>query len=893
MAEYRRPDPEEILAKIRSAEPEGAGASLKIFFGMCAGVGKTYAMLEEARSARAGGIDVVVATAETHGRPETEALLEGLPRLRPRTVNYRGVELEELDVDAIVERRPAIVLVDELAHTNAPGSRHAKRWQDVQELLERGITVWTAINVQHIESLADVVEDLSGVQVRERVPDTVIDRADEIRLIDAAPEELRRRLAEGKVYTGDASRIAADNFFRARNLGALREMALRYAARTAERRLRAYARVEASLGPRGYGEGVILVGVGPSPSSANLVRWARRSAYALRSSWVAVHVDDGRVIRPDEAVRLEANLALARKLGAETIVVQASGIAEAIVDTAHSRGASMIVIGRSGLSRLGFLPHRPTVSDRIVRDAGPVDVVVVQDTKLERGPPHSGRVRRFFAAPPREYAAIAAVFALITGAGWFLTPIIGHRAMSFIYLAAILGLSFVARPGPLAGFAVLSALTLDYLFIEPRFTLYINTVEDILLFAIYFLVAFVTGSLVARLRANSRILEERETRTSFLLRAAERLAECRTAHAAADEAAALAREHFETEASVFVAMEDIDAQAEGEVLIGDSGWEDRDRAAAEWSFRERRIAGSGSDTLASARYRCFPVSLGERSAGVIALVPPEGHPWRFSDDVLMLSLAHTLALVVERERSEARSRAAALELESERLSTVLLDTVSHELRTPLTTITGSLSALKDEDLAKRPGPRRDLVAGALDAAGRLDRIVEDILSMSRLESGALRLSLEVVDLVDLANDALEGARPAIADRRVDLVVAEDARPVRVDAALVARLGANLLRNAARYSIPASPVTFALEEEGRDFVLRVRDRGPGVPDAELETIFERFKRGGKVPAGGLGLGLAICRGIALAHGGTIEARNLREGGFEVRALFPSCVVEPSA
>lgn len=863
---------------------------LKVFFGMCAGVGKTWAMLEDARAAKARGIDLVLGYVETHGRPDTGALLQGLETIPPRAIDYRGMVLEEPDFDAIVARRPGIVIIDELAHSNAPGSTHVRRWQDILELLERGISVWTALNVQHVESLADVVEDLTGVAIRERVPDTVLDRADELRLIDLPPADLARRLAEGKVYEGEGARKAAAGFFKERNLGALRELALRFAARAAERRLRTYARAESQLAPKDFADGRILVAVGSSPSSAYLVRWARRAAWALKATWLAVHIDSGPGLGEADSARLEANLALARGLGAETLVVQSEDIAGALVQTAKRQSASMIVIGRSGLSRLGLLPRRATVPDRIVREAGPIAVAVVQDAITPRRDLTLAGARQILKAPPRQYALLGAIFLLLVAGGSLLSPLVGYRAIALLYLAAVLGLSFVASPGPVAFLAVLSALTLNFLFIPPRFTLRIDSVEDLILFAAYFLVAFVTSALVTRLRTKEGYLKEREGRLSFLFQAAERLAACRNVDDAASVAADIVEEHFEAPAAVLV------TDAGGrlrEVAAGQAAamLDSRELAAAAYALKEGKVCGHGSEALPSARLRFIPALFQEESSGVIGIRPQEDRPWRRSDDNLVLSLGRTLALIIEREKAESRCRAAALELESDRLSRVLLDSVSHELRTPLTTITGSLSALTDERLATSPEARHDLIQGALEASARLDRIVEDILSMSRIESGSLCLSRSLVDLEDLARDAILSVGPELEPSRVRVLIPEGSRPASLDFGLSSRLLCNLLRNSARYAPSTSPVSLSFREEGRDLIVEVADRGPGVAEAELATVFERFRRGRKAGGPGLGLGLAICRGIALAHGGSLEAHNAPQGGLRITWVLPGCLEPP--
>jgi two-component system sensor histidine kinase KdpD len=886
-AEGRRPL--DILARIREAEGEKGRATLRVFFGMCAGVGKTWAMLEEARGARAGGRDIVIGLIETHGRPETEALVGDLERLPPRVVDYRGLGLSELNVEAVLAREPEIVIVDELAHSNAPGSLHVKRYQDVFEILDHGISVWTALNVQHVESLADVVEDLAGTRVAERVPDTVLERAGEIRLIDVAPEDLTRRLAEGKVYGAEGGRAAAAGFFKPRTLGALRELALRFVAGAAERRLRAYAREESLLAPSAYSEGRILVAVSPSPSSAWLVRWARRTAWSLKAAWVAVHVDSGRELSEEDARRLEANLALARTLGAETAVVKSGDVAEAILSEARSRSVTMIVLGRSGLSRLGFLPRRATVPDRLLREAGPIAVTVVEDATLPRRDLTLPAARRFFAAPGRHWSLLVLSFAALVALGSLLSPVLDYRGIALIFLSAILGLSFIVEPGPVALLAVLSALALNFFFIPPFYTFAIASIGDLILFATYFLVAFVTSGLVARLKANDRLLAEREGSAAFLFQAAERLAACRSAAEAAEAAASLVEEHYGTRAAVFVA----EAAATSPQCRGGRAAElidAKEEAAASYAFRARRICGAGSDSLAAAALRYLPAVLGEAASGVIGLVLPEGRAWKRSDDGLLLSLGRTLAFVVERELSERRSREALLELESGRLSKLLLDSVSHELRTPLTTITGSVSALMDESLASQSGPRGLLLEGALAAAERLNRIVEDILSMSRIESGSLRLALSLVDLEDLAAEARDAAGSELSEAALLVHFPQKPRPARLDLGLAAHLVGNLLRNAARYSPPGGRVVLAFEEEGADLTIRVADSGPGVEEDELGSIFERFKRGRTALRGGLGLGLAICRGIALAHGGSILARNRSEGGLEVVATIPSCVAE---
>ena len=887
MADERsRPDPDELLSRVEGAEDMEKRATLKIFLGMSAGVGKTYAMLQEAKAARAQGIDVVLGLVETHGRPDTDAVLAGLELFPKRRIEYKGIQLEELDLDGLVERRPEVAVIDELAHENAQGSRHVKRWQDVEELLDKGISVWTAVNIQHLESYADVVEELTGAPVRERVPDTVFDRADEVRLIDIAPEDLIRRLEEGCVYTGDSSRAALENFFTPMNLGALREITLRYATRAASRKLTAYARAdhegpsEASLGER------ILVAVGSAPNSAHIIRWARRTAYALRADWIALNVETGVPMRGDDRKRLEDNLELARRLGAEVIVARGSDVPKAVVEIARSKEVSMIVVGRSGLRALGA-PRRSSISERIMREAAPIDIALVQDSGTQAKERPFARLRRTFGAPPKEYAFLAAAFAVLVGLGELVAPLVGYRGLAFVFLAAVLGLSLVASPGPVAILAIVSALALNFFFIPPLYTLSIGSPEDWLLFAVYFLVAFETSSLVSRVRSRESLLRERERTASFLFGASQVLSDSHSVEEAAAAASNLIKAHFGAEA--FILVDNGDGRLSRPTESGEaSDLPDRDFDVASYAYAERAVCGARTGTLPSAQYHYVPAFSGEEAVGVIGVhVPPEA-VWTRASDELLQSLGRTLALAVLRRRSDERSRDASIRLESERLGGILLDSVSHELRTPLTAITGALSALGDEELASKPETRRDLVANALEQSDALNGVVEDLLSLSRIEAGILRLKRAWVDLPELAAGGVDRAGSELSARRVEIVAADDATAF-VDATLVARLAANLLRNAARYSPSQEPIVFRLEErtaQGGDALsLCVRDHGPGLPPEELSTVFDKFARGRDAKGKGLGLGLAICKGIAEAHGGSIMAKNAVGGGLEIEAILP--------
>jgi two-component system sensor histidine kinase KdpD len=544
----------------------------------------------------------------------------------------------------------------------------------------------------------------------------------------------------------------------------------------------------------------------------------------------------------------------------------------------------MIVVGRSGLSRLGLGMRRATVTDRIMQDAAPIDIALVQDSGAAAAERPFARLKRVFSAPKRQYAFLAAAFAVLTILAELFVPALGYRSVALLYLAAVLGLSFVARPGPVALLALISALALDFFFIPPLYTFTITALQDWVLFAVYFLVAFVTGSLVSRVHSREALLRDREGAASFLFGAAQLLSECSSVEAAAEAAARLAEDKFGTEAAIFVddGLGDLDPLPRGKAA---PRIDEREFDVAAYAFVERSTCGAQTDTLPSAHLRYVPASAGEKASGVIGLAIPEGRLWTRADDNLLQSLGRTLALSVERFRSESRSRKAVLQLESERLGGILLDSVSHELRTPLTTITGSLSALRDDALAEKAEPRHAILTNALEAADRLDDVVEDLLGLSRMESGMLVLNRRAVDLSDLARAAVDRAGPELASRGMDISTLTEGGPAMVDPALSARLAANLLRNAARYSPPGTPIEFSLEATKGELAIRVRDRGPGIPEPELASLFAKFKRGSDATGPGLGLGLAICKGIAEAHGGSIKASNVSGGGLEVEALLP--------
>ena len=865
----QRPDPDALLASLQREEARARRGHLKVFLGMCPGVGKTYAMLRAAQQERAGGAAVVVGVVETHGRTETEALLAGLTVIPRRQIDYRGAILTETDLEAVLARRPKLALMDELAHTNAPGSRHTKRWQDVVELLEAGIDVYTTLNVQHLESRADAVRQITGVTVHETVPDSVLDLADELELLDLTPETLRERLREGKVYLGERAAAAQENFFRESNLTALRELALRFTAERVDRQLREMRAGTTRQTVWRSGER-LLVAVGASPFSTQLVRWTRRLAAAQGAPWIAVHIEGSTALPEEPQRRLDANLALARELGAEIVVTHDDDVATALVRTALRHNATQIVIGKPRIRRWLDLVRGGTLVDRLIRLGGNIDIYVVPaETDRPRRPLFT--FERPLRSSPREYATAAALVALITLPS-LLLPADTYLAIGLVYLLGVIILSLRVGRGPVLAAGVLSALTWDFLFIPPRFTFYISKIEDVTLFGTYFVVALVTGHLTSRIRAQALHERRREERATALFELTRSLAEARTLDDAVFAALRQADALFGARTALL-----LDNRSGGTVphYAGSFALDGKERGVADWVFLNRRPAGRFTDTLPGSSAFYLPLVREGQAVGVLGIAPGPDRILTLAQRDLFEAFARQLALSVERESLREAGEREKLLAESDKLHRVLLDSVSHELRTPLAVITGSLENLSTPDETLRAS----LIAEARIAARRLNRLVGNLLDQTRLESGTLKPRLDWCDARDLVNAAVDGVRDALARHPLEISLPDDMPPVRADFALLEQSLANLLLNATRHTPPGTKVflTAGLERSRQRVFFTIADHGPGFPLAMKERLFKKFERGDAAKAGGLGLGLSIVRGFVVAQGGDVVVGENPGGG----------------
>src|SRR5882762_10279501 len=777
MSEAERPDPDEILARMKREETAASRGKLKIFFGMSPGVGKTYAMLQAAQQKLQQGTEVVIGIVETHGRKETEALTEGMPILPRSQLEYRGTKLEEMDLDAILTWHPGLAVVDELAHTNAPGSRHPKRYQDVIELLDAGISVYTTLNVQHVASRSDTVRQISGITISETVPDSVLDLADEIVLVDLTPEQLRGRLAEGKVYLGERAEWAAKNFFRESNLTALREMALRLVAEHVDRDLRDIMSEEKIVGPWKSSDR-LLVAVSASPYSERLIRYTRRLAASMEASWIVANIEQPRPLSQEEQTRLTRYLALARQLGAEVISTPGRDIGEALLRIARQHNVTQIVIGKPLGSRwTSFLKRDPL--RWLMRNSGNIDIHMIPAD--ESAPPWRGETieERLARAPWRDFGLALAIVAIVTAFSLSVFDYTGYWAVSLFYLLAVVLAATTLRRWPTLFLAALSALLWDFLFIPPRFTVYITHLHDFLMFGAYFIIALVIGHLATKLREREQSERRREERATALYRLTRSLAASRDLDEALPKVLALIKETLQADAAVWLRDEDGLSCHRASTFAPSS----KDESVAVWAFQKKQSAGRSTETLPDAEALHVPLVTGDRAEGVLT-VRLANLP-TIEQRELLDAFAAQLALFVNKERALEESRAAQVARQSQKLQKTLFDSVSHELKTPLAAISAAL---------QQPQPDR---AELQQAVWRLTRTVDHLLDATRLESGLLQPAREWCDPGELLREAV--ALSGLKESAIKLSVAKDLPTIWVDAHLIEQALGALISNAVAHA----------------------------------------------------------------------------------------------
>jgi len=879
----RRPDPDALLEHVRAEEARARRGQLKVFFGASPGVGKTFTMLEAAIARRTGGLDVVVGLVETHGRQETRRLLEGFEILPRRKMEYRGTTLEEFDLDAALARRPALLILDELAHSNAPGSRHAKRWQDLNELLAAGIDVYTTINVQHLESLNDIVAQITGVSVRETVPDSVFDQADEVELVDVTPDVLQQRLREGKVYVPDQAANALERFFRKGNLIALRELALRRTAERVDAQMQGYMLAEGIRETWPAGER-LLVCVGPNPATARIIRAARRIAARLRADWVAVYVETPahpRLSRTDQDA-VAQNLRLAEQLGAQAVTLSGHRVSEEVLAYARDHNVTRIMVGKPTHSRWRDR-IRGSILDEVVRGSGAIDVYVVTGDSDEGRP--RPVLRPAAAARARDYAEGVGIVLVVTGLSLLLRSHVQTIDIAMVYLLGVVVVSSRLGQGPSLVASLLGIAIFDFCFVPPYFTFAVSDARYLLTFGVMLVIAVVMSRLTTRIREQAEGSREREERTAALYAMSRDLAVARKEDDIVRTGVRHLRNTFNSDVALLVA--DSDGRVGLHRAVEGAGLDDKELSVAQWVFDHGERAGVGTSTLPAARWLYLPLRVSERAVGVVAVRPDD--PRRFQDPVrrqLLETFAGQVAGSLDRVRLAAASQRARLETEAERLRTSMLSSLSHDLRTPLAGIERAASTMLEDGSGPGAEGRRELARGILEDSRRMNRLVANLLDMVRLESGALEVQREWQPLEEVIGLALIRLGDRLGGHQVVTNVPSDLPPVLIDGLLIEQVLINLVENALEFAPEGTPIEISARAAPQAVTVEVADRGPGIPSGEESRIFEKFYRTREqAPGGGAGLGLTISRGIVTAHGGRIWAENRPGGGAVFRFTLP--------
>ncbi|MDR3514763.1 MAG: sensor histidine kinase KdpD [Azospirillaceae bacterium] len=866
-----RPSPDALLEQ---AKTDSRGR-LKIFLGAAPGVGKTYAMLTAGQSRRREGLDIVVGVAETHGRRETEALVRGLEIVPRRAIEYRGLPLQEMDLDAILKRKPKLVLVDELAHTNIPGSRHPKRYQDVEELLDAGIDVYSTLNIQHLESLNDVVARIANVRVRETIPDSVLQKAAEIEVIDLAPQELLQRLNEGKVYVPEQARRAMHHFFSPGNLTALRELALRHAAERVDEQMLSYMRTHAIQGPWPTRER-IMVCVGGDPAAARLVRTAKRTAERRNAPWLAVYVETHRHRNLSEEAkdRTSSALRLAEQLGGETAVLIGEDITQELIGCARARNVSMIIVGKPRRSRWRAMLRRSLPDDLLAR-ARPFDILVVSGddgekpakvARLERSIERSGWV---------PYALAALGVAGATAIAWVVQQIFDLPNASPLYLLIVLLIAIRFGLWPSIAASALSFIGYNALFTEPAFSFNFGHQQPVFAIVFFLLVAVISSNLSTRLRNQVDASKRSARRTANLYDFSRKIAGAANFD---DVLWAVVYHVAATLQGRALILMQRDAQLE--IVAGYPPEDQLDAAAAaaaDWTWRQGKPAGRGSSTLPSSAWLFLPLRTVRGPVGVLG-VQIEGKDKLLSPEQsrLLDALADQAAVALERSQLAADIEHARIQAEAERMRGALLSSISHDLRTPLAAITGTATNLAGLWESYDDATRQHLVQSIRDQAERLNRFVQNLADMTRLGTGALSPKREWIEVSAIVASALQRIRKRTEGHAITVDIGSPLPLIHVDYMLIEQVLINILDNACKFSPPNGPIVIRAQSADGRVLLRVFDRGTGIPEAERERVFDMFYRVNAGDGRSNGLGLAICRGIVEAHGGTVTAESGENG-----------------
>lgn len=880
-----RPDPDKLLSLVTADANFEHRGKLKVFLGMAAGVGKTYAMLKAAHQAKAKGVDVVVGFVETYGRNETAEQLQGLEVLPRLKVLYKGVALEELDLDAVLRRKPQLVIIDELAHTNATGSRHAKRYLDILEVINSGIDVYTTVNIQHLQSRADTVHQITGVAIRETVPDSIFDQADEIILIDIPPEELLKRLKEGRIYPKERAEIAETHFFQKGNLTALREMALRLAAERVDRDLRDYKQLH-GVDEAWKSSDRLAVAIFASPYSETLIKWTRRLADSMHASWIGVYVDTDQPISETEKTLLAKNISLVHQLGGEVITTRDDDPVNGILRVARQNNVTQIVIGKSKRGILTNLIKGGSIDHRLLRSSGDIDVYVMSASSYSSEEVSHLKSSRQFTFPFKESGMIFAI-ALFA---WFLAsalkPLLGYLAVGFIFLIMVSLSGLFLNWLSVFVLSVLLVLIHNFFFIPPRYTFMIHRPEDILMLVMFFLTAAITGRLTSRLKVKEKHLRDREERTLALYALTRELAKAPSIEEVASFGVNMLRKTVGFKIALFL---DRGGHGQDRLVLhpaSDFYPSEQDRAVAIWVLSHHQPAGKTTETLAAAEGYYLPLLGKHEALGVIGIQIANIKKLDADKNHLFETFVHLIAAAMERESFHEQAKILRIMEESQKLYKTLLDSVSHELNTPLAAIKGSASALLDETVGQNHGAVQNLSQEIFYGATRLQRFVENLLDMSRIESEVITPKTAPCSSSEIISSVLRELSLEIGERPIEVSFESDLPDLLCDPILTEQAIANIVQNALIYSPKTAPIEINSFCSAKRGVIRVRDHGAGLPVNEPERIFEKFYRAHPKHPGGVGLGLSIAKRLIELQQGSVSAHNHSEGGAVFDIFLPT-------
>jgi two-component system sensor histidine kinase KdpD len=880
-----RPDPDELLAQVKVEEEQKKRGKLKIFLGYAPGVGKTYTMLEAAHTQKKD-TDVVAAIVETHGRVETEALLEGLEIIPRRQVAYRGIKLKEMNLDAVLARHPQLALVDELAHENAPGSRHPKRYQDIEELLEAGIDVYTTLNIQHIESGRSVVAQITGIWVREAVPDSFVDSATEIEIVDLPPEELLKRLKEGKVYLTEQIARATEEYFRKGNLMALRELAMRNAAKHVDEQTLAYMKTHAIQGPWPSGER-LLVCVSSSPAGTRVVRNARRLAYQLGAEWFVIYVETpGAHLSPDQQTRLTSTLRMAERMGAKVATITGSSVVNAVTEFTGKNNITKIIVGKSQKTWWRRLYGRSIVNQLMSRSEH-FDVYVIGG-RGESPPKEKGKTpERLQFTNWRGYVFSLALVALATLLGQLIHNLVTPTTTAMLYLLAVVITAYFWSLGPSILVSFVGVAAFDFFHVPPFLTFKVSDTQYIFTFIALLAVGVVISYLASRVHEQTESARRRESETAALYALGRDLALSNDLASYIHAIIKRAKETFGDNITIFIPDPENKEILKLYAEVPNTTIDENEFAAATWAFQHQKTVGHGTDTLPSAKARYLPLVTARGNVGVIAISAiGSSDELTLEQERLLEAYADLAAVAIESIRLANEAQNAQVLRDTEKLQTALLNAVSHDLRTPLVSVIGVLSSLQEKGMHLDTAAKTNLIQVAREEAERLNHLITNLLDVSRIEAGAIKISRQPSDVQDLIGAALEQLVSRVGSHPVNMEIPAELPFVSVDFGLIVQTLVNILDNALKYSPENSPIDIKARQVRQEMQIEIADRGIGIPSQDLSHVFDKFFRIQRPDSiTGTGLGLSISKGIVEAHGGRINAENRPGGGTIIRLSLP--------